>query len=94
MSLPFRNSKNGGFVKAVIIIVVALLIISALGYNLRDVISDPNTKDNFGFAWEWVLKLWGYVKGPVQYIWNEVILKLIIKQGVIQHAQDTQAALN
>jgi hypothetical protein len=79
-----RFNRQGGLIKAIIIVVIALLVISYFGLNLREVIGQPNTQSNFAYAWEWVVKGWEVVKGPVMWVWREVIVKYIVMLGIKQ----------
>ncbi len=65
MTLPYRNSQNRGLVKAIVIIVIALLIISYYGLNLRDIVNNPVTQSNFAYVWEQVIHLWEWIKAII-----------------------------
>lgn len=60
-----KKSNERGFVKTIVIIVVALLVISYFGLNLRQIISSPTTQDNFGYVWSQIVRVWDMVKGSV-----------------------------
>ncbi|TSC83822.1 MAG: hypothetical protein G01um101417_389 [Parcubacteria group bacterium Gr01-1014_17] len=57
-----KINENRGVVKAVLLIVIALVVLGYLGYNLRDIISSPSVRDNLAYAWGLVVKLWNAVK--------------------------------
>ncbi|MES2216545.1 MAG: hypothetical protein V4481_04600 [Patescibacteria group bacterium] len=84
MTLPYKIQKNRGLVKAIVIIVVALLIISYYGLNLRDIVNKPVTQSNFAYVWEQVIHLWAWIKA--------IILPLIGK-AVENTSATTTAAL-
>ena len=48
--------------KAIVVIVVALIILGYFGYNLRDIIGSPAVRDNLAYVWGLVVKLWNWVK--------------------------------
>jgi hypothetical protein len=78
----YRNSANRGVVKLIIIIVVALLVLSYFGYNLRSIVNDDNTKDNFSFVKEIIVNTWNnYLKRPATYIWG-VFIDLIWEPAI------------
>lgn len=73
-----RIAGEGGLIKAVILIVIALLIVSYFGINLRQVVNDPVTQDNFGYVATSTITIWDkYLKIPATYIWKDVFLDLV-----------------
>jgi len=81
-----RVAGNRGLIKMIIIIVVALLILSYFGINLRQIINAPTTQDNFSYVWNATVNIWNdYLKVPATYLWGIFVdyawkpaLKLII----------------
>lgn len=66
-----NTSGNQGFIRTVILIVIALLILSYFGFSIRDIVNSPAGRDNFSYAQEVMIKVWnGYLKKPVMYLWN------------------------
>lgn len=58
--------KNKGFVKTVIIIVIALIVLGYYGFNLRQIVSAPAVSDNLSYAREVSANIWNsYLKTPV-----------------------------
>jgi hypothetical protein len=84
MPLPRKNQKDRGFIKTIILIVVLLLIISYLGFNLREIVSSPTTRDNFSFA-----------KSVVVNVWNNYIVPFFknVKPGEMDISSDRAEAL-
>ena len=74
-----KNIKtNRGFIKWIIIIVIALIILGYFGFDVRRAIESPTTQSNFNYVQKIVWDVWNtYLKGIVMYLWNEVIIKLI-----------------
>lgn len=71
-------STNRGFIKWVIIIVVALLVLSYFGFSLRSLIDSPVTQDNFQYVATSTVTVWDkYLKKPASYVWNDVFINLI-----------------
>lgn len=59
-----------GLVKAIILIVVALIILGFFGYNLRAIIEGPAVSDNLAYAWGLAVKFWDIVWNAMQKIFN------------------------
>lgn len=75
---PKNNFRtNQGFIKWIIIIIIALIILGYFGFDIRRAIEAPTTQANFTYVQKIVWNVWNtYLKGIVMYLWNEVILKL------------------
>ncbi len=83
MTLPYKIPKNRGLVKAIVIIVIALLIISYYGLNLREIVNKPVTQSNFAYVWEQAIHLWVWVKS--------IVPALVSK--TVEHNQEMQSAI-
>jgi hypothetical protein len=82
MTIPYRKSKNGGLIRTIILVVIFLLVISYFGLNLREVINDPLTQNNFSYVWGEVVHIWTtYLSKPIGWLWREVIVKYIVMLG-------------
>jgi hypothetical protein len=69
---------NRGFIRTIIIIVIALLILSYFGLNIRDIVNSPAGRDNFSYTQEVMIKIWdNYLEKPVTYLWNDIFIELI-----------------
>jgi hypothetical protein len=72
-----------GIVKTVILIIIALLILSYYGFDLKQTVESPTTQSNFSYATKFVVNVWHtYLERPAKYIWNEIFLKLIWHSAV------------
>ena len=70
--------NNRGFIKAVLLIVVALIVLGFFGYNLRDIVSSPTVHDNLVYVWGLVVKVWDSVLArPVLWVWNTLVIDLL-----------------
>ena len=66
-----RTSQNQGFIRTIIIIIVALLVLSYFGLNIRTIVNSPAGKDNFSFTQELMISTWNnYLKTPTLYVWH------------------------
>ena len=71
-------AREGGLIKTILLIVIAILVVSYFGINLRALVTSPTTQDNVTYVTTAAINLWNnYLKGPVTYLWNEVFLSLI-----------------
>ena len=58
-------------VRAIIVIIIALLILSYFGLNIRAIVNSPAGHENFTYVQELMLKIWNnYLKVPVMYLWH------------------------
>ncbi|OHA23964.1 MAG: hypothetical protein A3B11_01870 [Candidatus Taylorbacteria bacterium RIFCSPLOWO2_01_FULL_44_26] len=74
--------KNRGLVRTVVLIVIALLILSYFGFNLRAIATSPTSKANFAFATEIINAVWNtYLQEPIMYLWS-AFKKLIWDQSL------------
>lgn len=69
-----QTPKNRGLINLIILIIVAILILSYFGYNLRAIVNAPNTQDNFSYVGGGIADLWNnYLSGPATYLWNTFV---------------------
>ena len=91
---------NRGFIKWVIIIVVALLILSYYGFSLRDLANSPTTQDNFGYVATTTVSFWDkYLQQPATYLYEDVFINLIWTPAIdnltmIKNSQPTNVQTN
>ena len=74
------NKATGqrGLIKIILMVVIALLVISYFGINLRALVNSPTTQDNVSYVSSTTVNIWNnYLKVPVTYIWNEIFVALI-----------------
>ncbi len=69
---------NQGFIKWVVIIVIALIILGYYGFDLRKAIESPTNQNNFSYIQSVTYNVWNnYLKGPATYLWKEIFIKVI-----------------
>lgn len=77
-----KINKQKGIVRTIIIIIIALLVISYLGINLRQLATSPTTESNFSYVWNGTVYIWdNYLETPVtniydffiKYIWDPAL---------------------
>jgi len=77
------KTKNQGLIKTILIIVIALLVLSYFGLNLRNIVNSPTGKDNFGYVKSLIVNTWnGYLKKPADYLYNKIFIPLIWEPAV------------
>ncbi len=70
--------KDRGFIKWIIIIVIALIILGYYGFDVRHAVESPTTQDNLNYFKDLLIKLWeNILKMPALFIWDHVIMPLI-----------------
>jgi hypothetical protein len=75
--------KQQGIVKTIILLVIALLILSYYGFDLRRTVESPTTQSNFGYVTTFVLNVWhNYLERPAKYLWNDVFINLIWNSAI------------
>ena len=86
-------NKQGGFIKLIVLIVVAILVLGYFNIRIRDIAEKPETKDNISYVTEISSKAWhSYLSRPVLYFWNNIFVGILwsafvnnfelIKQGM------------
>jgi len=63
-----------GFVKWVIIVVIAIIVLSYLGFDLRSIVEADQTQGNLHYVWELVKTAWDrYLEGPALWTWENIV---------------------
>lgn len=66
-------------IKWIFISVLAIIILGYMGIDIKQAIHSPQTQSNLSYIKEVSVFVWGkYLKAPVVFIWNEVVIKFII----------------
>ena len=68
---------NRGFIKAILLIVVALVVLGFFGYNLKDIVNSPDVKGNFAYVWDLLVKLWNWILTLLSWVWDNIVIKLV-----------------
>ena len=64
---------QAGFIKTILIIVIALVALGFFGYNLREITSSPAVRDNLIFVSELLVKIWhNFILTPILWLWEKV----------------------
>lgn len=71
-NLPAAGDR--GLIKIILIIIVALLVLSYFGINLRQLVNAPTTQDNVSYVASTTVTVWdSYLKVPATYLWGVFI---------------------
>lgn len=67
--------NNKGFIRTVILIVIALIVLGYFGFDVKEIINGSTVQSNLKTAWDFVLMVWNnYLAAPVifiiDFIWN------------------------
>jgi len=73
-----QSNKQKGFFKIIILVIIAIIILSYFGFDLRAIIESPETQGNLGYVWGLVVTVWNnYLSGPILYLWNDIFIDLL-----------------
>jgi hypothetical protein len=72
--------KNRGFIKVVLIIIIALVILSYFGIDIKKTVESPTTQDNISYIKETSTNVWNTVlKAQVISVWENILAPLFTK---------------
>ncbi len=72
------KNKNKGLIKWIFLIIIAIIILSYLGFDLRSIVEADETQNNLNYVWGGVVMVWdNYLANPVLYFWQNIFLDLI-----------------
>lgn len=76
------DRQDKGFIKIVLLIVIALVVLGFFGYNLKDIINSPTVHDNLAYVWDLIVKLWNNILAePALWLWDKI-------QGVLSSVKN------
>lgn len=65
--------ESRGFIKMILLIVIALVVLGFFGYNLKDIINSPTVKENLQYVWGLTVKLWNnFLAAPAEWLWDKI----------------------
>ena len=72
------KNDNRGLVKWIFIIIIAIIILSYFGFDLRSIVEAEGTQNNLNYVWGGVVTVWDdYLSTPILYFWQNIFLNLI-----------------
>lgn len=73
-----RKLASSGFIKWIILIIIAILVLSYFGFDLKGLLEDEQTQGNTKAVFVFLGKIWtNYLKAPVVYVWDEIIIGFV-----------------
>ncbi|HEU0080428.1 MAG TPA: hypothetical protein VFQ72_00165 [Candidatus Paceibacterota bacterium] len=66
-------------VKYIILALVAIIVLSFFGYDLRAIIEAPQTQSNLHYAYGGIETVWNAVKGPIIYFYDKIFIGILWK---------------
>ena len=86
-----KRTHNKGLIKALIVIIIALIVLGYFGFDVRDILNGATVQSNLHAAWEFVVMIWDkFLSVPFTYIWDKIVVGILWK--VIESAVSTAAA--
>lgn len=74
----FKN-KQGGLIRMIIIIVIAIIILSYFGVDIKEFFMSEQVQKNFGYVLNFIKNVWtDYLAAPAHKLWG-IIQALINK---------------
>ncbi|MEN9614514.1 MAG: hypothetical protein RLZZ347_821 [Candidatus Parcubacteria bacterium] len=74
-------NKQSGFVRIILIILIAILILSYFGIDIKGVVEAPGTQKNIGYVWGWTVYVWStYLEKPFNYLWHDIFIDKLWSQ--------------
>jgi Holliday junction DNA helicase RuvB len=66
-----RKNKQGGLIKMIIVIIIAIAILSWYGMDIKDFFTSPQAQKNFGYVWTFLKDAWtNYLAVPAHKVWG------------------------
>lgn len=62
ISMNFRSQQSSGFIKLILIVVVALIVLGFFGFDVRNIIESEQVQQNLAYVWD-------LTKAAVHQIW-------------------------
>jgi len=76
--------QDKGFIKLLVSIIIALIILSYFGFDLRSLIESPQTQANLNYFLDLLKNIWdNYIWKGIMYFWNNIFIGYIWKNIVL-----------
>lgn len=64
-------SREQGLIKLIILIIIALVVLSYFGFDIKNILESDLVKKNFGYLWSGVENIWkNYLTKPLDIVWG------------------------
>ena len=75
--LNFKND-NRGVIKWIFLILIAIIVLSYFGFDLRAIVESDRTQNNLGYVWGIGVTVWNeYLSQPILYFWHNIFIDLL-----------------
>ncbi|MFA6397334.1 MAG: hypothetical protein WDK96_00615 [Candidatus Paceibacterota bacterium] len=75
--------KQSGFLKLIILIIIAVFILSFLNVDVQSKIESPQIKNDLVYIKENSIIVWDkYLSEPLSYLWNSVFITTLVNSFV------------
>ena len=66
-----HNDTKQGFIQAIVIILIVVIILSMLGFDLQKIVASDMVQKNFSYLRDAALSLWNsYLGAPFRFLWE------------------------
>ncbi|MFA7252802.1 MAG: hypothetical protein WC027_03010 [Candidatus Paceibacterota bacterium] len=66
-----KINKQQGLIGTIILIVIAIIILSYFGVDLKRLWTSDQVQKNLGYVWNLIVKIWtDYLSTPFEYLWG------------------------
>jgi hypothetical protein len=80
--MNFKND-NRGLIKWLVIILIAVIVLSYFGFDLRAIVGSETTQGNLDYLWGLGVIVWDeYLSQPILYFWNNIFMDLLWKSFI------------
>ncbi len=62
---------QAGFIKLILLIVIALIVLGLFGYNLRTIVNSPTVRENLAFVWNLIVTGCNWVVDHVKALFGK-----------------------
>ncbi len=70
-----KYNQKGGFIKLIIVIVIALIVLGYFGFNVSEILQSPSVSNNLNYAWGLAVTVWQkFLMVPAKYVWNKIVV--------------------
>ncbi|MEN9622093.1 MAG: hypothetical protein RLZZ67_527 [Candidatus Parcubacteria bacterium] len=64
-------------IKYIILALIAVIVLSFFGYDLKAIVEAPLTQSNLHYAGDGVSYVWDYIKGPITYLYKNIFIGIL-----------------
>ncbi len=70
-------NSNKGFIKAVIVILIAIVILGfVFNISVIDIINNPKVRESVSWIWRILKIIWDFVRVPLSWVWDNFFVRV------------------